>query len=66
MMQREECYNTLQACWYCGGVGQYGQERHLVDCERPLPQCPYCGMYHSEVPECQFKWQEQFLDNHTI
>ena len=66
MTQGEECYNTLQACWYCGGVGQNGEERHLTDCERPLPKCPYYGMYHLEVPECRLKWQEQFPDDHTV
>ena len=38
----EEGMNTLQACWYCGEVGRLGEERHLANCERPLPKCLYC------------------------
>ena len=66
-----ECPNTIQACWYCGGIGrEEGSIRPQRRCGRPQPglpkACYFCGIYHPEVSECTRKWQEQFSDDLTI
>ena len=66
-----ECPNTIQAHWYCGGIGrEEGSIRHQRRCGRPqlgLPiTCYFCGICHPAEAECTLKWQEQFPDNLTI